>query len=319
MLTRREFISLYASLLGSAAWAAEGPARIVVGFAPGGQIDVIARLLSRHLQGYAASCIVENHPGAGGRLALARLKAARPDGTTSVLTPASMLVLYPHVYRKLGYDPFADFTPVTAVCSFPFLLTTGPLVPASLRTLPDFVAWCRANPKLASFGTAASGSMLHFAGVSLAQAAGIELVHVPYGGPGGLQDLAGGRIALTIYPIGTALPLVQAGQVRALATTGPARSPALPEVPTVAEAGFPAVQSTEWFGLFLPAGTPLRTSEQLNGAVQAAVAAEEVRSAFATMSVDAAVTSPADFGRRLRAEFEHWGPVAQASGFAPEE
>jgi tripartite-type tricarboxylate transporter receptor subunit TctC len=163
-------------------------------------------------------------PGAGGRLVLGALKNGPTDGSVMVLTPASMLVVFPDVYRALGYATLSDFAPVTRVCSFPFLITVGPIVPASVTRLVDFVKLCAANPKQVTYGTAAAGSMLHFTGIILAKAVGFELAHVPYGGPSGIQDLIGGRIAATIYPIGTALPYVQSGNIRALAITSTERN-----------------------------------------------------------------------------------------------
>src|SRR3954451_18026584 len=233
--------------------------RMLVGFGAGGAIDVIARRLVEGMKDQSLSLIVDNRPGAGGRLALGALKSSPADGTTMILTPASSFAVFPHVYKSLGYDPFKDFVPVTTVCSFPFLISVGPMVPADVKTLADFVTWCAANPKLATYGTAAAGSMLHFTGVTLAKAGRFEFVHLPYGGPGGMQDLIGGRIAATIYPIGTALPHVQSGTVRALATTGTQRSPQIADVPTVREAGYPALGATEWIGVFVPANTPSAT------------------------------------------------------------
>src|SRR3954453_11342666 len=216
MITKRKFLSLscatgLALILpgmrrGAAAQTHQNTARMLVGFGAGGAIDVIARMLVEGMKNYAPSFIVDNRPGAGGRLALGVLKSGPTDGTTMILAPASNFAVYPHVYKTLGYDAFGDFVPVTTVCSFPFLITVGPMVPAEVRTLADFVKWSAANPKQASYGTAAAGSMLHFTGVTLARTGGFEFVHLPYGGPGGIQDLIGGRIAATISPIRPALP-----------------------------------------------------------------------------------------------------------------
>jgi tripartite-type tricarboxylate transporter receptor subunit TctC len=327
MTSRRSFICLAgAAIAGGLARAAasadaalSGTARLLVGFAPGGLLDVVARMVAREARGFASSFIVENRPGAGGRLALSALKSAPADGSVMVFTPASMVVLYPHLYPKLSYDVFADLAPVAPVCDFPFLLTVGPLVPSDVRTLADFVQWCRTHPAQASYGTAAAGSMLHFTGVSLARAAGFEFVHVPYGGPGGIQDLAGGRIAATIYPLGTALPHVQSGRIRALATTGKTRLPALPDVPTVSEAGFPMIEGTEWFGVFAPAKTPPEVVARLNAAIGAAARTVEFQSGLAKLSVDSAFATPGEFAQRLKDEYERWAPIVRASGFKPED
>ena len=176
MTSRRQFLSVSAA---GAACAAAGFApralaqlvgkatRMVVGFPPGGSADVVARLVVDQTKGYAATIIVDNKPGAGGRIALENVKNAEADGATMVLTPASMLVIYPHVYRKLAYDPFRDFAAVTTACSSAFLLSVGPAVPATVKTLADFLQWCKANPKEASYGSSGAGSMPHFTGVML--------------------------------------------------------------------------------------------------------------------------------------------------------
>ena len=293
--------------------------RMLVGFGAGGAIDVVARMLVDGMKNYSSSFIVDNRPGAGGRLALSALKSSPADGTVMILTPASMVAVFPHVYKTLSYDAFKDFTPVTTVCSFPFLIAVGPMVPAEVRTLADFVKWCLANPKQATYGTAAAGSMLHFTGVTLAKESGFEFVHLPYGGPNGIQDLLGGRIAATIYPIGTALPHVQSGGIRALATTGAQRSPLLADVPTVREAGYPALEAVEWFGVFVPANTPAETVNRLNGAIRAVVSTDAFKTGMAKLSVDAVSVTPAEFAQLIKSDFDRWGPIVQASGFSPED
>jgi len=236
-----------------------------------------------------------------------------------ILAPASNLTVFPHVYKTLGYDAFRDFAPVTTACSFPFLITVGPLVPADVRTLADFVKWCAANPKQATYGTAAAGSMLHFTGVTLAKAGRFEFVHLPYGGPGGIQDLIGGRIAATIYPVGTALPHVQSGAVRALATTGAQRSPLLADVPTVREAGYPALETNEWFGVFVPANTPAETVTRLNGAIRAVVNTDAFKTALAKLAVDPVAETPKEFAQLVKSDFDRWEPIVRVSGFTPED
>ena len=329
MLTKRRFVSLAcATGLGALLPATPRPAgaqtihnaaRMLVGFGAGGAIDVIARTLVDGMNDYAPSFIVDNRPGAGGRLALGTLKAGPADGSAMVLTPASMMTVFPHVYKTLGYDPFRDFIPVTTVCSFPLLLTVGPMVPADVMTLADFVKWCTIHPKQATYGTAAAGSMLHFTGVTLAKAGGFEFVHLPYGGPGGIQDLIGGRIAATIYPIGTALSQVQSGNIRALATTGPRRSPLLSNVQTAREAGYAALEAEEWFGVFAPANTPPGTIDRLNGAIRAVMNTDRFKASVAKLSVDVVGRTPAEFAGLLKSDFDRWGPIVRASGFSPED
>jgi tripartite-type tricarboxylate transporter receptor subunit TctC len=326
MITRRRLISL--ACTGSLAAIfpdtirtafAETVWRMLVGFGAGGAIDVIARMLVEGMKEHTPSFIVENRPGAGGRLALGALKSSPADGTAMVLAPASNFAVFPHVYKTLGYDAFRDFVPVTTVCSFPFLITVGPMVPADVTTLADFAKWCAANPKQATYGTAAAGSMLHFTGVTLAKTGQFEFVHLPYGGPGGIQDLIGGRIAATIYPIGTALPHVQSGAIRALATTGTQRSLLLPEVPTVREGGYPALEANEWFGVFVPANTPAETVNRLNEAIRAVVNSNTFKTGLTKLAVDPAGETPKEFVQLIKSDFDRWGPIVQASGFTPED
>jgi tripartite-type tricarboxylate transporter receptor subunit TctC len=326
MITKRRFLSLacagnLAALMPDAIRVAiaETVSRMLVGFGAGGAIDVIARMLVEGMKHDIPSFIVDNRPGAGGRLALGALKGSPADGTVMILTPASSAAVFPHVYKTLGYDSFKDFAPVTTVCSFPFLITVGPMVPADVRTLADFVKWCATNPKQATYGTAAAGSMLHFTGITLAKAGGFEFVHLPYGGPGGIQDLTGGRIAATIYPIGTVLPHVLSGAIRALATTGLRRSLLLPDVPTVREAGYPALATTEWFGVFVPANTPSETLSRLNAAIRTVVNTDAFKTSLAKLAIDPAGETPGEFAQIVKSDFERWGPIVQASGFTPED
>jgi tripartite-type tricarboxylate transporter receptor subunit TctC len=330
MITKRRFLSLaYASGLASAVpatwqWAQSQPVssttRMLVGFTPGGAIDIIARLLVNEMKSNGSSAIVDNRPGAGGRVAFDALKASPADGSVLILAPASMIVLYPHIYKTLNYDALHDFIPVTTVCSFPFLLTIGPMVPSQMKTLAHFVEWCRANPGRASYGTPSAGSALHFTGVMLARTAGFEFVHVPYqGGPPAAQDALAGQIAATILPIGTPLPYVQSGNLRALVTTGPQRSSLLPDVPTIREAGYPALEAVEWFGILVPAKTPAEIVGRLNNAIREALKTNNVRTGLAKMSIDVAEASPSDFARLIKSDFDRWGPIVRASGFTPED
>jgi Tripartite tricarboxylate transporter family receptor len=195
----------------------------------------------------------------------------------------------------------------------------GPKVPGDVKTLADFIAWCRANPKDASYATAAAGSMLHFFGVMLGRAAGFEFMHVPYPGAGGVQDLLAGQIAASVYPIGTTLAHVQAGSLRALVTTGPRRTILLPNVPTVSEAGYSALETTEWFGVLAPAKTPAEIVNNLNSAIREVLKAEAFKAGVAKLSYETAGVSPSDFAKLIKSDFDRWGPIVRASGFTPDE
>jgi tripartite-type tricarboxylate transporter receptor subunit TctC len=297
--------------------AVQGTGRILVGFPAGGPSDVTARILAEHTKGYASAMIVENRPGAGGRVAMDLVKNAAADGSVMILTPAVAVCLYPHVYKSLGYS-IQDFAPVTTIHTTAMCLTVGPLVPASVKTVTDFVAWCKSNPNHSNFGSPGAGSPLHFLGVTLAKTAGFEYLHVPYQGTApSVQALLGSQIASCISPIGPFIPHHKSGALRILATTGAKRSPEVPDVPTVREAGFPQIEFSEWFGIFLPARTPAATVEALSSALRTALRTREVLAAFATMSVDAAGHTPADFARQIKADADRWEPIVKASGFTP--
>jgi tripartite-type tricarboxylate transporter receptor subunit TctC len=326
MLTRRRFVAVTA---GTGAWIA-GPrnaqsqvvgklTRMIVGFAPGGSSDVTARLLVDQMRGYASTIIIDNRPGAGGRIAVETARAGAPDGSVILLSPASMIVLYPHLYKPLGYDPVQDFAAVTTVCAFPFVLSVGPLVPREVTTLADFIQWCKANPKLASYGTSGAGSMLHFAGMMLARAANFDFTHVPYKGAApALQDLLGAQVASTVGVLGIALPHIQAGKLRALAMTGATRSSYLPDVPTLTEAGYPGLEIAEWQGLFVPAQTPPAIVHALNRTVRDALDNAEVKAGLVKLSFEAGGTSPEEFTQLVKSDIARWEPIVKASGFTPE-
>ena len=245
MQTRRRFLGAAAlGLLGGAlpfATRAQGvdTAKILVGFPPGGTTDVMARKVADKLRGaYARSAIVENRPGAGGQLGVVALKDAPPDGATLLLTPSSMLTIYPNTYPKLQYR-VEDVAPVSLAMYSHHVLSVGPAVPDSVKTLKDFFAWAKANPDKAVYGSPGAGSMPHLIGVLLDKAAGANLRHAGYRGSApGIQDLLGGQIASFLGPTGDVLAHSQAGKVRVLGTSGKERSVFLPAVPTMGEQGF---------------------------------------------------------------------------------
>ena len=294
------------------------PARIMVGFPAGASPDFVARVLAEYVKGYAPSIIVDNRPGAGGRLPLDALKGGERDGSLMVLTPGDQVALFPHVYANLSYDALRDFAPVSTVCLVQFLWVVGPLVPAEVKTLSDFVAWCRANPKLASYGSPGEGTRPHFMGVSFARAAGVEMTHVPYkGGPPVVQDLLAGQIAAGVIVVSNVLPHIQSGKLRALATTAPKRASILPDVPTAREAGYPAAEGVEWFGLFVPAGTPAEIVSGLNASVRKALDVDAVKTSFAKQSFEPRACTPAELTQLIKSNLESWAATVKASGFKP--
>jgi tripartite-type tricarboxylate transporter receptor subunit TctC len=326
MIDRRRFIAsscgLVAATFPADAWSqpAHKLARIVVGFPPGGSLDAVARLLSGHLKEYAETVIVENRGGAGGRLALEGIKKAPADGTIMVLTPGDQLGLFPHIYKDLSYDPVHDFEPVSGVCTVHFLLIIGPMVPDSVRTLQSFIDWCRDNPKLANFGTGGTGTRPHFMGELFARAAGFSFVHVPYkGGVLAVQDVLAGHLAANVSVITTTLPNLQAGKLRALMTSAPARSAALPDVPTARELGYPSLEASEVFGVLLPRGTDPAMVLALNAAIRQALANDEVRQGLAKLGLEPAPSGPQEYASLIKSDLKAWSGIVRASGFNPIE
>jgi tripartite-type tricarboxylate transporter receptor subunit TctC len=251
---------------------------------------------------------------------LEALKGGERDGSVIVLTPGDQVALFPHVYAKLGYDALRDFAPVSTVCKVQFLLTIGPVVPADVKTVADFVGWCRANPRLATYGSPGEGTRPHFMAANFAHAAGIEMTHVPYkGGPPVVQDLLAGQIASTVSVVSNVLSPVQAGRLRALATTAPSRTSILPDVPTAREAGYPALEGIEWFGLFVPTGTSKDIVSGLNAAVRSALAVDEVRANLAKQAFEPASCTPTEFAELIKSDQQAWAATVKASGFTPME
>jgi tripartite-type tricarboxylate transporter receptor subunit TctC len=292
----------------------------VVGFPAGGATDVIARLLAERLRGrYAPAVIVENKPGGAARVAVDYIKNAEPDGGAILLTPDFPLTIYPHSFRALNYDPLRDLTPIAPTSQSPLTFVIGPAVPDQVRSLKDFVAWCKANPDKAVFATTAAGSTTHFVGVMLANAAGIRLSPVHYrGGAPALQDLLGGHVPASVNPIGEVVGQTASGKIRILAVVSPKRSRFLPDVPTMRESGYDVSFET-WVGTVGPAGMPPDVVLALNAAIGEAVRSPEMAESFAKMGNEAKFQAPDQFAAQIKADLERWGPVVKASGFVAEE
>ena len=319
MLNRRSFTVFgAAAALGAPALAQSDPIRIVVGFPAGGIVDVIARELGEAMKLYLGgrAIVVDAKPGAGGRIGVAAVKAAAPDGNTLLLTPASIMTLYPHVFSKLGYDAKKDFLPVSTVCNSANALAVGAHIPA--RTLGEFIAWCKANPKEATYASPGSGSAPHFLGAQIATTAGIEMLHVPYkGAPDILNDLYGGRISSFVTALSNAVQPHIGGKLRVLVTTATKRSALLPDVQTAAEAGFPQLTGTEWFGVFAPLGTSMERVAMLNAAIGKAVASDRIKEAFGKLIMEPASSSSDEFARAIKADTDRWGAIAKRMNYQP--
>lgn len=292
-------------------------ARILAGFAPGGTVDVTARRVADKLRDVVArSVVVENRTGAGGQIALSGLKTSPADGLTLLVTPMSMLGIYPHTYKKLPYDPVADFQPVSQAVRFDFGFAVGPMVPASVKTLAEFVAWCKANPKDANFGSPAAGSVPHFVAELFGRAAGVDLKHVPYRGTQpAIADLIGGQVASVSGPVGEFLQHLPGGKVRLLATSGAARSKFAPSVATYAEQGFKDIVFDEWFAFYMPAKVPADVLNRTATAIRNALTSPEVVEALAQMGLEARPSTPTELAELLKKDSERWAPLIRTIGF----
>jgi tripartite-type tricarboxylate transporter receptor subunit TctC len=316
-LRRHLLVAGVAGLAMGQARAQGRAARLVVGFGPGGTSDAAARAVSGSLHGaMGGEVLVDNRAGAGGRLAIEHVRSAAPDGRVALLVPDATMCLYPHVYRRLGYDPEQDFVPVARVANLAIALYVGPMVPASVVTVADFVEWVRADGRRAVFGTSAAGATPHFVGEMFARAAGLSMTAVHYrGGAAGIQDLAGGQLPAMFGAAPDGSAMQSAGRVRALATTGPHRSAATPGVPTFAEQKFGDLVVEDGLGVYLPAGAARPTVERLAAALLEALGSAEARRSFETIGLDKGYEGPEVFAQRLRDERARWAGIIRATGF----
>lgn len=324
MLTRRKLLACTAAACSAPRAFAQTPplaiTKVIVGFPPGGASDVIARIVTEQTKGqYASTMVVDNKPGAGARIAAEAVKAAAADGSTMLVTPASVLTLYPHVYKALRYDPFKDFAPVTAVSKTDLAMFAGPAVPTTVQTVADLVAWLKANPKLATFGTPALGASPHLTGLMFARLTGVELTAVPYqGGAPAALALMSGEVPLTFGSISDGIEHAKAGKIRILATTGAQRSSYLPKVPTFAESGLPDLVIQDWHTFLLPGGTPVPTVERLSAIIRTAVATPTVQATLNRFALEPVANSVEEFTRLIRTEHERWAKIVTALKFTME-
>jgi tripartite-type tricarboxylate transporter receptor subunit TctC len=292
-----------------------GPLVILVGLSPGGTTDVAARLIGETIKRSSGrTVIVENKPGASGRIAVAHLRNASPDGATLMLAPMAVPVLGPLVFEHSGGAPIGELVPVTQVITFPLAFAVGPDHPA--HSIQEFVAWAKDHPSRADFGTQGAGGLPHFFGVMIGQATGINIIHIPYKGLAPLVgDLIGGQIAAVIDTLPDLLELHRAGKLRIIATAGASRSSLTPEVATFNEQGYPSLDGTSWIGVYAPPKTPHAVVENLSALFAAALQTPELREKLIKRGYEPTGTSAGELAAIMAADTARWGPIIKASGF----
>jgi len=288
--------------------------RMIVVFPPGSSPDLVARMLNDKLGAVLGQpVIVENRPGAGGNLGTALVAKAAPDGYTIGLSIGGPLAVNKVLYARLDYDPFKDLAPITLVAASPNVLVVDPKLGVS--TVKEFTALVRSQPGKLNYGSIGNGSASHLTMELLKARAGMDIVHVPYpGSPQVNAAIASGQIAAGFVVPATAMPLVQAGRLKALAVTSSGRSLVLPGLPTVAESGFPGFQSTAWIGMVAPAGTPPAILDRLSRELVRIIRSDEVKTRMLRIYFQAVGTAPDGLAHLMREEVERWGKVIKQTG-----
>ena len=315
--TRIASLFVILCLVVPAALAQDKPIRILVGFAPGGTADIVARLLADKLKdSLGTTVIVENRAGAAGRIALEALKNSPADGTTLMLSPIGSAVVSPHAYKTNPFDTLKDFAPVSLVANLSLGLAVATNVPA--KNLKEYIEWLKVTKEKAFYATSGAGTLPHFLGLLLAREANVTLTHVPYKGAAAYQgELVAGMIPAAFDAMGDLSEFHKAGKLRIIATAGSNRSKAMPEVPTMREEGF-NVQGDAWFGVFAPAGTPKALVDRYSAAIKSAVMVPEVSARLANLNMEAVGSTPDEFAAVVKRDWDKWGAVVKASGFTAE-
>ena len=298
--------------LGAAQAQERPPLKIVVGFPPGGSADTLARLIGEQLRDQYSSVVVENRPGAGGRIALQQVKRAAPDGQTVIVLPSGPMVLFPHVYKKLDYDAVSDFTPISLIANFQFGVVAGPASPAA--NVAEMVKGAKAQPGAASYGTPGLGTLPHFMGVLFEQRVGAQLNHVPFQGGGPANTaLLGGHIHYKFDVVSETAELHRAKKVRILAVTGATRDPQVPEVPTLKESGIDMV-ATAWFAMYGPAQMNPAARDRLSQAVATAVKSPALRERLLGLGYEPVGSTSAELAAAQAADLKRWEAPIKATG-----
>ncbi len=307
-----------AALFAAAPWPAvaqdKPPIRILVGFPPGGSADTVARLIADKLRTtLGQQAVVDNKPGAAGRVALGELKRAAPDGQTLVLAPSGAFVILPWVYRSVGYDPVRDFTPVARAATFDFAITAGPAAPAG--DLKTILAWMKADPGKANIGNPGAGTVPHFTGVMLGQSVAMDITQVAYkGGAPALNDLLGGQIPLMVDTPLETIEHHRAGKLRIVAVTGEARIKALPHVPTLKEQGI-NMSADAYFGVYGPPGMSAELTARISRAIGDALRQGDVQDKIFSLGLVPSHGGPEELAATQASHYKRWEVPIKTSGF----
>jgi tripartite-type tricarboxylate transporter receptor subunit TctC len=305
------------ALAPSAQAATEGypakPISLVVGFAPGGPTDTLARVLAAEIgKDLGQSVVVENKPGAGANLAAQQVAKAKPDGYTLLMLPVTSAINQT-LYANPGFDLRRDFKPIALGGKVPSVLVVNADVPA--KTVTELVDYAKANPGKLTFGSSGNGTSIHVAGEMFKSAAGIDVVHVPYKGSApAAMAVAGGQVTYMFDNVPSIWPMVESGRLRPLAVTTKERIEHAPNLPTMAESGFPSFNVSSWYGIVAPAATPDKIVDQLNASMQRVLNNPEMQQRLKGMGVMTELTTPASFGAMISDEIDRWAPIVKASG-----
>jgi tripartite-type tricarboxylate transporter receptor subunit TctC len=294
------------------------PIRFVVPFAPGGSTDTLARTLGQKLtDALQQQVVVDNRSGANGNIGMEIVARAAPDGYSIVLGYIANLGIGPGLYAKLPFDPVRDYAPITQLASSPNILVAHPSLP--VKSFRELIAYARANPGKLNYASASVASIGHLTGELLNHSAGVHMVHVPYKGSGqAVIDLLGGQVQMMFSGMSSVMQHIKAGKLRALAVTGAQRSPAVPDVPTIAESGFPGFEATAWYGVLAPARTPKAIVSRLHDEIVRALALPEVRERLNSVGFELVGSTPDEFAAFIKSEIAKWTKVVRAAKISAE-
>jgi tripartite-type tricarboxylate transporter receptor subunit TctC len=320
MKTTRTFGGMVAVLLACIALGAQAenypskPIKLIVPFPAAGTTDFLARILGQELtKAWGQQVIVDNRPGAGGNIGSDLVAKSAPDGYTLVMGAVGTHAINASLYKKMPYDTVKDFAPITLIAMVPNILVVHPAVPA--KSVKELIEYAKANPGKLNFASSGNGTSVHLSGELFKTMAGVSMTHVPYKGSAqALPDLLGGQVQLMFDNMPSMLPHVKAGKLRALAVTSSKRSPAMPDLPTIAEAGVAGYEASSWFGVLAPAGTPSAIVTKLNGEIVRILGLPEIKERLSSQGAEPVGNSPEQFAAYITAEMTKWGNVVKVSG-----